>query len=121
MKATIKKWLGIKKLENENQVLINKYSSLSHLYRELKIENSEISKDNKNLMSLLDLGTDIHFKERSWAVVCLHGKHDYINFMELPESNIGEIKSFLRQFKRSNNVIDAPHPMRAEFRQFNGF
>lgn len=57
----------------------------------------------------LDVSVDVHKYEPSWAVISLQGKKmDYVKFIDLGDSDIREIASFLRQFERRHNIkVDA--------------
>ena len=84
MKELIKKWLGITKLEKDINKLNNKFNSY------------------------LEVAIDVNQKTPSWAVVCLKGKQERLNFYGSDENTIKEIERFLRQFNRDNRIIDAP-------------
>ncbi|UXQ88813.1 hypothetical protein [Tenacibaculum phage Larrie] len=45
---------------------------------------------------------------RSWAVVCIEGKYDTVNFIDLDRRDAHEISYFLRNFQRDKVSIDAP-------------
>jgi len=72
-------------------------------------EIDNLQKRCKFLESLVDVGVDINQRSRSWAVVCLRGKVEKVNFYESDDNTIEEITRFLLQFKRDNLIIDA-HP-----------
>ena len=58
---------------------------------------------------LLDIGTDIGFREdHSWAVVCIKGKPEYVKFMPLDSGETREVINFLKRYERSNHIIDSP-------------
>lgn len=58
---------------------------------------------------LLDVGTDIGFYEdHSWAVICVKGKPEYIKFIPMDGKDTRYLIEFLRQYQKSNNVIDSP-------------
>lgn len=62
----------------------------------------------------LDVSVDVHQYEPSWAVISLQGKKmDYVKFIDLGDSDIREIASFLRQFERRHNIkVDASPGLR---------
>lgn len=64
----------------------------------------------KFMNSVCDIGTDVGFKysDHSWAVICVHGKMDYVKFVDMNQSDIREIASFLKRFEYSNRVTDGP-------------
>jgi hypothetical protein len=55
----------------------------------------------------VDVGIDVNVRSNSWAVVCLHGKMDYINLYEINDKSAKELRYFLKYFSESNKVIDA--------------
>ena len=61
------------------------------------------------LESLVDVSVDVHQRSPSWAVVCLRGKIERVNFYEGSSESIKEILKFLSNFKKENIIIDA-HP-----------
>jgi len=71
-----------------------------------KIERQQKQIDFLN--SLCKVGVDFHGKPYadSWAVVCIQGKPDYINFFMLKNRDAQSIKYFLRDFAKKNITID---------------
>ena len=69
-----------------------------------------LSDCHKLMNSICDVGTDIGFKSKdhSWAVICVHGKMDYVKFVDMHQSDIRTIASFLKTFEYSNRVTDSP-------------
>lgn len=66
----------------------------------------------ENIIGNIDVSIDVHDYHKyakSWAVISLQGsKSDYIKFINLGDSDIVEIKRFLSNFDRNNNIkIDA--------------
>ena len=64
----------------------------------------------KFMNSICDIGTDIGFKndDHSWAVICIHGKTDYVKFVDMSHRDVMEISSFLKRFEYSNRTTDSP-------------
>lgn len=64
----------------------------------------------KFMNSICDVGTDIGFKssDHSWAIICVHGKMDYVKFVDMSQRDIMEIAHFLKRFEYSNRVTDSP-------------
>ena len=64
----------------------------------------------KFMNSICDVGTDVGFKssDHSWAVICVHGKMDYVKFVDMSHRDIQEIARFLKNFEYSNRVTDSP-------------
>jgi hypothetical protein len=65
---------------------------------------------HKFMNSICDVGTDVGFRtsDHSWAVICIHGKKDYVKFVDMDQSDIRTIASFLKTFEYSNKVTDSP-------------
>lgn len=93
---------------------------IRNLYRwifkeELKQLRQEILaiKDYKDkILSNIEVSVDVHEYNKysnSWAVISIQGeKADYIKFINLGKSDVMEIKRFLEQFDKRNNIkIDA--------------
>lgn len=64
----------------------------------------------KTMNSICDVGTDIgfHSTDHSWAVVCIHGKIDYVKFVSLTGQDTNEILRFLKMFEWSDRCTDSP-------------
>lgn len=64
----------------------------------------------KFMNSICDISTDVGFKssEHSWAVICVHGKMDYVKFVDMSHRDIMEIAKFLKRFEYSNRITDSP-------------
>lgn len=58
---------------------------------------------------ICDVGVDVARDEyHSWAVVCIHGKMDFMKFVPLNHSDIREVAQFLKRFEYSKRVVDSP-------------
>ena len=64
----------------------------------------------KFMNSICDVGTDVGIRsvDHSWAVICVHGKMDYVKFVDMSQRDIMEISKFLKRFEYSNRVTDSP-------------
>lgn len=64
----------------------------------------------KFMNSICDVGTDVGFKssDHSWAIICVHGKMDYVKFVDMSQADIRSIANFLKRFEYSNRVTDSP-------------
>ena len=64
----------------------------------------------KFMNSICDIGTDVGFKsdDHSWAVICVHGKMDYVKFVDMSHRDVMEISHFLKRFEYSNRATDSP-------------
>lgn len=65
---------------------------------------------HKFMNSICDVGTDVglYSPDHSWAVICVHGKMDYVKFVDMSQRDIMEIAYFLKRFEYSNRVTDSP-------------
>ena len=64
----------------------------------------------KLIENTVKIGVDVAQREHdSWAVICIHGKQDYVQFIKLPSNDIQEIQRFISRFKKEYNVVvDCP-------------
>ena len=64
----------------------------------------------KWMNSICDVGTDLGFKssDHSWAVICIHGKMDYVKFVNMSQRDLRSVIDFLKNFEYSNRVTDSP-------------
>lgn len=127
LKDKIKNWLfkeEIKELEelkkNYDKCMLSfeKAKTLADKARDEHRNSHELLTDCRKLMnSVCDVGTDIGFKdsEHSWAVICIHGKMDYVKFVDMRQRDIRAIADFLKNFEYSNRVIDSPLYYREAF------
>ena len=85
---------------------------------DLHDKSHTLLEDCRKLMnSICDVGTDIGFKDtdHSWAVICIHGKMDYVKFVDMSQRDIRSIADFLKNFEYSNRIIDSPLYYRRAF------
>lgn len=70
----------------------------------------KLADDCRKLMNdICDVGVDVARDEyHSWAVVCIHGKMDFMKFVPLNHSDIREVAQFLKRFEYSKRVVDSP-------------
>lgn len=92
-KRLIKKYLGIDEIEERQDYL------------------------DKLFKSYLNVATDISPSQKgiSWAIVYLEGKPEVLRFYGGSKYEIWEIRDFLRQFNKENQLIDAPLAMKPFF------
>lgn len=126
IKDKLKKWLlsdellRIKELECTHKELENSVSKAIDLLdkaydnyakAESVAENTvKLADDCRKLMNdICDVGVDVARDEyHSWAVVCIHGKMDFMKFVPLNHSDIREVVQFLKRFEYSKRVVDSP-------------
>lgn len=95
IKQFVKKVLGITDLE----------ADLVEAKRNIVIAQGRIT-EVEEIRKYIQVGVDVHPKTDSWAVICLAGKKDYVNFFRLRDADIREISFFLRRFDRQNTTVD---------------
>lgn len=120
LKEKLKNWLFKKEL-NDLQELKDKYdalimsteraNTLANKAQEMHQQSQVLLETCHKLMnSICDVGVDVgyHTDDHSWAVICVHGKMDYVKFVDMRQSDIRTIVEFLKHFKYSNMVTDSP-------------
>lgn len=101
VKNMIKNWL----FKEE----INKINNLYNIKHEINNRINILEKARDQIMSIIDIGVDIHYKHPcSWAVICIQGKPEYIKFIDLNHKDAREIMKFLKGFEGSNMIVDSP-------------
>lgn len=134
LKEKLKNWLlkeefnEIVKIKEELKVTQTEVEEIKSTYDEClqrinqdhKILLEEINNHHKShilledcrkfMNSICDVGTDVGFKsnDHSWAVICIHGKMDYVKFVDMSQRDIRSIADFLKNFEYSNRIIDSP-------------
>lgn len=120
LKDKLKNWLFKEEL-NDIQETKAKYDELlksveqaNAMTKEAQAMHNEsralLTDCRKFMNSICDVGTDVGFKsgDHSWAVICVHGKKDYVKFVDMHQSDIRTIVNFLKKFEYSNRVTDSP-------------
>lgn len=120
LKEKLKNWLFKEEL-NDIKVIKENYDkhilslerakALTDEAREQHRKSYDLLTDcHKFMNSICDVGTDVGFRsnDHSWAVICVHGKMDYVKFIDMHQSDIRTIVNFLKNFKHSNMVTDSP-------------
>ncbi len=119
IKQKIKNWLFVDELRDIQQLkekyehMIKAYEHSERLLTEARREHMkarEITVECQKFMnSICDVGTDVGlYNDHSWAVVCIHGKADYVKFVDMSREDIMTVARFLKQFEYSNRVTDSP-------------
>jgi hypothetical protein len=64
----------------------------------------------KTMNAICDVGIDIGFKDdyHNWAVICIHGKTEFVKFVPLIQKDVRYVADFLKQFEYSKRRIDSP-------------
>lgn len=120
LKEKFKNWLfkeeinDIKETKEKYDELLKTVDRAYRMTREAQEMHDKshtlLSDCHKFMNSICDVGTDIGYttSEHSWAVICVHGKMDYVKFVDMHQSDIRTIVEFLKNFKYSNRVTDSP-------------
>jgi hypothetical protein len=97
--------------------MIKKIRKIITMIRHLHQWPDDLAKDvvaNKEridiIYDMLKIGIDVHYESDSWAVFCIEGKRDYVNFVRLKSSELRELARFIRQFdiKERSVRVDMP-------------
>ena len=120
IKKIFKKWFletyneELEQIKSEYNNMLERYEHLCKEVRCVKEEYNRyielVENCHKLLNSICDVGTDIGYKDvdHSWAVICVHGKRDYVKFVDMNQADVRSINTFLKQFQYSNRVTDSP-------------
>ena len=109
------------KLKEYDLTLENMEVKFNDSYLRLNTANSKLKESQKILESskqfvqeIIEGGMDDDLEcgryNDSWAVFCLHGKTDYVKFVDMSSYNVSELSSFFRKFEYSNISIDTTRP-----------
>lgn len=113
-KINLEHKLEIERLSLDYKLKVGEFESEKKEAKQLITKLQEQHKTFEFLLSNIDVSVDVHEHNYSpsWAVISLQGqKTDYIKFINLGQSDIKEIASFLRNFERDSNLkIDAYPP-----------
>lgn len=68
----------------------------------------------KKLESLVQVGVDVHMKGESWAVVCIAGKPEYVQFRRLHGKDAMYLLELLKKLEQQYGrvIVDAPIGLR---------
>lgn len=119
IKQKIKNWLlsdelgDIQKLKGQYEHIIEMYkhseARLVEAHKEHMKSRDIIVDCHKYMNSICDVGTDVGlYNDHSWAVVCIHGKVDYVRFIDMRQEDVMTIVKFLKSFEYSNRITDSP-------------
>lgn len=120
LKEKIRKWLleilqpDIDALKNEidesNTTLKIAQSNCDEAARQCQISTKQNEEMKKMYNEITDVAVDVgfHDSERSWAVVCIAGRPEYVKFIPLSGADARTVMNFLRQFQYSQPIVDNP-------------
>ncbi|UGO51018.1 hypothetical protein PQE70_gp165 [Bacillus phage vB_BanS_Nate] len=138
LKSKLRNWLGITDLQksydllNESytklreihevlsethSVLLDKYTELNNGVDVLVNQNDIIESRNRELANRIEfilknfqIAVDHNpYENQSWAVVCINGKPEYVNFVTLRHSEAHQIMHYLKHFDKGSVLLDTPH------------
>lgn len=77
---------------------------------------SNVQHQLDKINQLVEVGVDQHFRGGSWAVICIAGKAEYVQFAELGEREARELMEILRHMKGRGweYTLDAPRAFKQE-------
>ncbi|MFW9871930.1 MAG: hypothetical protein ACFFG0_02435 [Candidatus Thorarchaeota archaeon] len=76
--------------------------------KSLKYRINILENQVRFLNSLVKIGIDHHIHDDSWAVFCLAGNPEYVEFFRLKKNDLYEMRHFFKQFERGNMKVDTP-------------
>ena len=120
LKEKIRKWLleilqpDIDALKNEidesNTTLKIAQSNCNDAVHQCQISTQQNEEMKKMYNQITDVAVDVgfHDSEHSWAVVCIAGRPEYVQFIPLSGADARTVMNFLRQFQYSQPIVDSP-------------
>lgn len=120
LKEKIRIWLleilqpDIDALKNEinesNTTLRFATNNYNEAARQCQISTKQNEEMKKMYNQITDVAVDVgfHDSERSWAVVCIAGRPEYVKFIPLSGADARTVMNFLRQFQYSRTIVDSP-------------
>lgn len=120
LKEKLKQWLfceeinDIQSIKEQSEMLFKEIRTANGNAQQAEILHKQsaqlLDECHKFMNSICDVGTDMGFQstDHSWAVICVHGKIDYVKFVDMSQKDIREIVNFLKCFEDSNRVTDSP-------------
>ena len=130
LKERIKKWLfkdelialtmldnDIRHMQNQLDPTIQNYRAASlqlHNAKELYEECMETCRNLQvTINDVCDVGVDTALYEpyHNWAVVCIHGKTEFVKFIPLKQGDVQTVAKFLKQFEYTENRLRVDSPL----------
>lgn len=120
LKEKIRKWLleilqpDIDALKNEINESTTELrfakNNCNEAARQCQISTKQNEEMKKMYNQITDVAVDVgfHDSERSWAVVCIAGRPEYVKFIPLSGADARTVMNFLRQFQYSQPIVDSP-------------
>lgn len=132
IKRWFKNWVGITELEKRNKTLLLRLEL--HRTHMAKVEKRAIEAEEtarfmkafaeksaeksvsaqarvEKLADLFVVGLDYSPSgyDKSWVVVCIRGKMERVQFMDVTDKDAKYIQDFLKMFNRDNVTVDWTH------------
>ena len=85
-----------------------------------QISTQQNEEMKKMYNQITDVAVDVgfHDSERSWAVVCIAGRSEYVKFIPLSRADARTVMNFLRQFQYSQLIVDSPLRFKDELQRY---
>lgn len=127
LKDKLRKWLFSEELgelradidyvKNEYEWLKSVTSGSINLFNKARSDCNSATKEIKECKEMMNqicnVGVDVARDEyHSWAVICVHGKMDFLKFVPLNNSDVREVSQLLKRFEYSKRVVDSPFAYR---------
>lgn len=139
LKNKIRDWLGINQLQKSYDLLHTSYTELKEIHEILSETHNVLLDNYKQLNNGVDvlvnqneiierrnteLSNRIEFilknfriavdhdpmTNKSWAVICVDGKPEYVKFVSLTNRETREVMEYLSRFDRGSRIWDSPAP-----------
>jgi len=88
--------------------ILKENEKMNQLIKQQGIGYNQVMKDLNLVKSNCNIGVDVHERSDSWAVVCVNGNKDYVNFVRLSSEDAREVRCFLKRFEKSNVTVNVP-------------
>lgn len=130
LKEKIKQWLfkdelelikniaeNVNRLENMLSGSVRCYKRAEQNLSSAISDYEEAMETCRNLQSTIndvcDVGVDVALHEpyHNWAVVCIHGKTEFVKFIPIKQGDIQTIRQFLKQFEYCDNRVRVDSPL----------
>lgn len=125
LKSKLRKWLNIEQdiadIYDNTTILAKEFGNTKCKLHNLtvSVERSKTTLNNKieAVGKMVKVAIDVtpHNRPNSWAIVCVKGREDLIQFYELHSEDAKQVKRFADQFIHAHRSIDAPRTMKKFF------
>lgn len=108
LRCKVKNWLRNEVFKEELEVLKVMNSRCTYAVHQSDHALSEVEEMKLLYQSITNVGVDVDSNGHSWAVVCIEGKPEYVNFVDLTGAEARYIKSFINRFNKKKVIVDSP-------------